>query len=138
MLHASQTYKRIFTSDYFTLKYEQSIYCFHEQRVLKMYSMFELSFLMLSFLTFIHSYTPEATPVYENNVSDLFNEYLTVKFNLSNGQILSLNYKTQLVTIVNETSVIYLNNLPVDSSKLVDYKEDTNSISFTFFLFSCI
>jgi hypothetical protein len=90
---------------------------------------------MLLFFTFIHSYTPKATPIYENNVSDLSNEYLTVKFNLSNGQILSLNYKTQLVTIVDETSVIYLNNMPVDCSKLVDYKQDTNSINFTY---SCL
>ena len=93
--------------------------------------LFELSFLILS-LTVVHCYVPRITGIYEDNTFDLANEYLTVQFNLSNGQILSFNYKSQIVTIVNEISTVYLDNQPVDCSKLLDYKQDTNSINFTY------
>jgi hypothetical protein len=67
-----------------------------------------------------------------NNLFKLSNEYLTVQFNLSNGQINSFNYKSQLITILNETSMISINNHPLDCSKLIDYKQDINSINFTY------
>jgi hypothetical protein len=75
---------------------------------------------------------PTIIHFYHDNLFDLSNEYLTVQFNLSNGQITSLNYKSQLITIINETSVISLNDLPLDCSKLIDYKQDTYSINFTY------
>ncbi|CAF4811188.1 unnamed protein product, partial [Rotaria sp. Silwood1] len=35
---------------------------------------------------------------YHENLFELSNENLTVQFNLSNGQITSFNYKSQLIT----------------------------------------
>ncbi|CAF0789783.1 unnamed protein product [Adineta steineri] len=73
--------------------------------------------------------------IIHENLLELSNEYLTVQFNLSNGQIRSLNYKSQLITIKNETSLIYLNNISLDCSQLIDYKQNINSINFTY---SCL
>ncbi|CAF0978803.1 unnamed protein product [Adineta steineri] len=73
--------------------------------------------------------------IIHENLYELSNEYLTVQFNLSNGQIISLNYKSQLITIKNETSLIYLNNISLDCSQLIDYKQNINSINFTY---SCL
>ncbi|CAF3551476.1 unnamed protein product, partial [Rotaria sp. Silwood2] len=69
---------------------------------------------------------------YHDNLFELSNEYLTVQFNLSNGQITSFNYKSQLITITNETSFIVLNNVLIDCSKLINFKEDVYSINFTY------
>ncbi|CAF0979621.1 unnamed protein product [Adineta steineri] len=73
--------------------------------------------------------------IIHENLYELSNEYITVQFNLSNGQIISLNYKSQLITIKNETSLIYLNNISLDCSQLIDYKQNINSINFTY---SCL
>ena len=70
--------------------------------------------------------------IYYDNPFQLSNEYLTVQFNPSNGQITSLNYQSQLITIANETSILSVDNLPVDCSKLIDSKQDTYSINFTY------
>ncbi|CAF1619644.1 unnamed protein product [Rotaria sp. Silwood1] len=72
---------------------------------------------------------------YHENLFELSNENLTVQFNLSNGQITSFNYKSQLITIENETSFIFINNIRIDCSKLINFKEDVNSINFTY---SCL
>ncbi|CAF3331305.1 unnamed protein product [Rotaria sp. Silwood2] len=69
------------------------------------------------------------------NLFELSNENLTVQFNLSNGQIISFNYKSQLITITNETNYIFINNFLIDCSKLINFKEDINSINFTY---SCL
>jgi hypothetical protein len=69
---------------------------------------------------------------YHQDLFELSNEYLTVQFNLSNGQITSFNYKSQLITINNETSSISIENLPIDCSKLIDSKQDAISINFTY------
>jgi hypothetical protein len=66
------------------------------------------------------------------NLLELTGEYLTVQFNLSNGQISSFNYKSQLINITNEISMISIDNYPLDCSKLIDYKQDINSINFTY------
>lgn len=68
---------------------------------------------------------------YDNSLQ-LSNEYLTVQFNSSNGQINSLTYQSQLITIDNETSILSVNNQPIDCSKLIDLKQDISSINFTY------
>ncbi|CAF4393336.1 unnamed protein product, partial [Rotaria sp. Silwood2] len=55
------------------------------------------------------------------NLFELSNENLTVQFNLSNGQIISFNYKSQLITITNETNYIFINNFLIDCSKLINF-----------------
>ncbi|CAF4104215.1 unnamed protein product, partial [Adineta steineri] len=85
--------------------------------------------LIFSFITCI------IPMIIHENLLELSNEYLTVQFNLSNGQIISLNYKSQLITIKNETSLIYLNNISLDCSQLIDYEQNINSVNFTY---SCL
>jgi len=69
---------------------------------------------------------------HDENLFELSNRYLTVQFNLSNGQITSFKYVSQLITITNETSLIFVNNSPLDCSKLINYKQGLNSINFTY------
>ncbi len=88
--------------------------------------------LALTFIVLTTCYCPKRVHLNDDNRLKLSNEYLTVQFNLSNGQITSFNYKSQSITILNETSVISINNLPLDCSKLIDYKQDTYSINFTY------
>jgi hypothetical protein len=85
------------------------------------YINFVLTFNLISCFTLPHE-----------NLFDLSNEYLTVQFNLTTGQITSFNYQSQLITITNETSLISINSSPLDCSKLLNYKEDSNSIQFTY------
>ena len=63
---------------------------------------------------------------------ELSNEYLTVQFDLEMGEISSINYHSQLIAIVNETSRILLDNRSIDCSQLVDSTEDHHSIRFTY------
>jgi hypothetical protein len=86
-------------------------------------------------LTFIHCSIPILIHFHHENLFELSNEYLTIQFNLSSGQITSFNYKSQLITIINETSFISIDNLPIDCSKLINSKQDAYSINFTY---SCL
>ena len=70
--------------------------------------------------------------IYYDDQLELSNEYLTVQFNLSNGQITSFNYQSQLITIVNETSTLSVDNRPLDCSKLLNYQQGPYSINFTY------
>jgi hypothetical protein len=96
-----------------------------------MHLIFYIINLILTF-TFITCSIPVIIHFHDENLFALSNENLTVQFNLSNGQITSFNYKSQLITINNETSFISIDNLPLDCSKLIDYKQDINSINFTY------
>ena len=70
--------------------------------------------------------------IYYDDQLELSNEYLTVQFNLSNGQITSFNYQSQLITIVNETSTLSVDNHPLDCSNLLNYQQGPYSINFTY------
>ena len=92
-----------------------------------MNSLFGLSFILLigcSLASIIH--------IHDENLFLLSNDDLTVQFNLSTGQINSFTYKSQLITIANETSTISIANQPVDCSKLIAYKQYGYSINFTY------
>ena len=95
-----------------------------------MYWIFYINFALT--FTIINCFIPTIIQLQDGNLYELSNEYVTVQFNLSNGQITSLNYKSQLITITNETSLIFLENLPLNCSTLLNYKQDMNSINFTY------
>ncbi|UJR20452.1 hypothetical protein I4U23_023581 [Adineta vaga] len=84
-----------------------------------MYWLFLINLVLISLLPEVISY-------------QLSNEYLTVEFNVSNGQIISMNYKSQLMKITNETSMIYVDRIPITCSKLINYQQDNCSINFTY------
>ncbi|CAF1390511.1 unnamed protein product [Rotaria sordida] len=90
------------------------------------YTNFALTF------TVMNCFIPIMMHLQDENLFELSNEHLTVQFNLSNGQIISFNYTSQLITIINETSLIFIENFPLDCSKLIDYKLNVNSINFTY------
>jgi len=96
----------------------------------KMHWIFYIKIALI--LTVINYCIPIMIHLYYKNLFELSNEYLTVQFNLSNGQIISFNYQSQLITITNETSLIFIKNFPIDCSKLIDYKQDIYSINFTY------
>ena len=96
----------------------------------KMHSLFYVNFMLR--VSFICCSIPIIIYFYRENFFELSNEYLTVRFNLSNGQIISFNYKSQFITITNETSLIYIDGSLLDCSKLINYKVHANSINFTY------
>ena len=63
---------------------------------------------------------------------ELANEFLIVQFNLSTGEILSINYQSQLIEIRNESSQISIENRPMDCSQLVNSTEGPSSVVFTY------
>ncbi|CAF1092355.1 unnamed protein product [Adineta ricciae] len=66
------------------------------------------------------------------NSYELSNEFLNVQFNLSDGQIVSWNYKLQSTNVTNEKSTIAVNGTTIDCSKLLNYQQDVQSINFTY------
>ncbi|UJR19343.1 hypothetical protein I4U23_022472 [Adineta vaga] len=90
------------------------------------YIIFALTFASLTYSN------PVINRVHGKNLFELSNEYLTVQFDLSSGRIVSFNYKSQLITINNETSVMSVDNLPLNCLKLINYNQDINSINFTY------
>ena len=94
------------------------------QWILSVYLLLSVSLTAASFIAIID--------IYYDNQLELSNEYLTVQFNSTNGQITSFTYQSQLITIVNETSILSVANHPLDCSTLLNYHQDTSSINFTY------
>lgn len=93
---------------------------------LKFYITFVIKFILIS------CFSSMKIDFSDENFYVLSNEHLIVQFNLSTGQIISFNYNSEIITITNETSVIFINNYVLDCSKLINYSQHVNSINFTF------
>ncbi|UJR06972.1 hypothetical protein I4U23_011260 [Adineta vaga] len=90
-----------------------------------MHVIFYINFA-LTFI-FITSSNPVINRVHDKNLFELSNEYLTVQFDLSSGRIISFNYKSQLITINNEASVMSIDNLPLNSEDDIE-KQQSSSV----------
>ena len=88
--------------------------------------------LALTFIQLTTCSMPTILHFFHDNLFELSNDNLTVQFDLSTGQITSFNYKSQLITVINETNMISIDNLVLDCSKLINYKQNAYSINFTY------
>ena len=86
-----------------------------------------------AFLLIIYSTLMTGQPDDQSEVS-LSNEYLSVQFDLSTGQISSFAYQSLVIQTANESSSLFINNLRLDCSQILSYVQDPNSIKF---IFSC-
>ena len=68
----------------------------------------------------------------EPRLVSLSNEYLSVMFDLSSGQIASFTYRSQLISIRDEQSLLLVNETALDCPQPSHYVIDSHSITFTY------